>query len=101
MKTSRLITVAFRAMSRYKLRSVFMMLGSFLGIAALTLVVSIGQAAQVKMLRTMRQIIGDSSVLVIGGGGLLRASPRTDANRITIDDIDAAVKEIPEVEMWD
>jgi len=101
MKTSRLIGVAFRAMSRYKLRSVFMMLGSFLGIAALTLVVSIGQAAQVKMLRTMRQIIGDSSVLVIGGGGLLRASPRTDANRITIDDIDAAVKEIPEVEMWD
>jgi len=101
MKTSRLIAVAFRAMSRYKLRSAFMMLGSFLGIAALTLVVSIGQAAQVKMLRTMRQIIGDSSVLVIGGGGLGNASPRTDANRITIDDIDAAVKEIPEVETWD
>ena len=101
MKKSRLIGVAFRAMSRYKLRSVFMMLGSFLGIAALTLVVSIGQAAQVKMLRTMRQIIGDSSVLVIGGGGLGNATPRSDANRLTIDDIDAAVKEIPEVETWD
>ena len=101
MKKSRLIAVAFRAMSRYKLRSVFMMLGTFLGVAALTLVVSIGQAAQVKMLRTMRQIIGDSSVLVIGGGGLGNATPRSDATRITIDDIDAAVKEIPEVEAWD
>lgn len=101
MKKSRLISAAFRAMSRYKLRSVFMMLGSFLGVAALTLVVSVGQAAQVKMLSTMRQFIGDSSVLIIGGGGRLMSSPRADAARLTIEDIDAAAKEIPQVEDWD
>jgi putative ABC transport system permease protein len=101
MKRSRLVAIAFQAMSRYKLRSAFMMLGSFLGIAALTLVVSIGQAARVKMLSTIRQIVGDSSVLVLSGGGRLDGSPRSDAARLTIDDLDAVAKEVGQVEAWD
>lgn len=101
MKTSRLLTLSFRTLSRYKLRSAFMMLGTLLGVAALTLVVSVGEAVQTKMLRTLRQIIGDSSVLVIAGGGRLNGSPRADMARLTIDDLEAAAKDNPEIEAWD
>ena len=46
MKTIRLAKHSLRAMRRYKLRTSFMMLGSLIGIAALTFVISAGQAAQ-------------------------------------------------------
>lgn len=101
MRSSRIVAVSFRALTRYKLRSAFMMLGTLLGVAALTLVVSLGQGVQTKMIRTLRQIIGDSSIVVIGGGGRLMGSPRSDAARLTIDDIEAAAKEVPDVTAWD
>jgi putative ABC transport system permease protein len=53
------------------------------------------------MLRTLRQIIGDSAVVVMGGGGRLLGTPRSEAARLTIDDIEAVAKEVPEVTAWD
>ena len=50
MSTIRLLRSALRAMGRHKLRSGFMMLGSFIGVAALTFVLTIGTAAQQKLL---------------------------------------------------
>ena len=62
MKTTRLIGNSLRMMSRYKLRTAFMMLGSLVGVAALTLVISVGQAAERKILKTVRQNFGDSAI---------------------------------------
>jgi putative ABC transport system permease protein len=89
------------SMARYKLRTGFMMLGSLVGIAALTFAVSLGQGMQVKVVRTVRQIMGDASVLVIGGGSRTMGSPRAGVSRLTIDDISAVVKEVPEIDDWD
>jgi putative ABC transport system permease protein len=101
MKPTRLISQSFRTISRYKLRSGFMMLGVLLGIGALTLVVSVAQGLQVKMLRTIRQVIGDSSILILGGGGRQLGSARSENARLTADDVAAVAKEVPEVETWD
>ncbi len=97
----RTVQVAIRAMVRYKLRTVFMMLGSVVGVATLTLAVSIGQGVQAKMLRTVRQVVGDSSILVLAGGNRLMGGPRADLARLTTDDIDAVAKAVPEVQAWD
>jgi putative ABC transport system permease protein len=78
MSTTRLVGLSVRSMGRYKLRSGFMMLGSLVGVAALTLVVSIGQGVQAKFLKTVRQVLGDSAVLILGGGTRLMGSPRAD-----------------------
>jgi putative ABC transport system permease protein len=90
-------------MARYPLRTAFMMLGSLVGVAALTFVVSVSRGAQTKMMRTVRQIIGDGSVLVIGGGSRMMGAgtPRAAAARLTIDDIAAVAREVPDVEAWD
>jgi putative ABC transport system permease protein len=101
MNTTRLVTRSIRGMGRYKMRSAFMMFGSLVGVAALTLVVSIGQGAQAKMLRTVRQVVGDSAVLVLGGGSRLMGSPRADLGRLTADDIAAVAKGVPDVQAWD
>jgi putative ABC transport system permease protein len=101
MTTARLASQAMRAMRRYKLRSGLMMIGSFIGIAALTLTMSVGQGVRHKMIRTVHQILGDASVLVIGGGSRMMGSPRPGATRLTIDDMDAVAREVPNIEVWD
>src|SRR5262249_627690 len=89
------------ALARYRLRSAFVMLGSLVGVAALTLVVSVGQGVQAKVLKTVGQVLGDSSILVMSGGSRILGSPRQGASRLTIDDLDAGAAGLGEIEDWD
>ncbi len=101
MRARHLLAQSMRSMARYRLRTTFMMLGSLVGVAALTLAVSLGRGVQAKVVRTVQQIVGDGSLLIIGGGGPMRGSPRADASRLTLDDIATVVSEVPGVEDWD
>jgi len=101
MNTPRLIRHSIRAISRYKLRSGFIMLGSLIGTAALTLVISVGEAAERKVLATVRQLFGASSIMVLTGGSQFMSGARGDAARLTIDDLDAVAEEMPDVVVWD
>jgi putative ABC transport system permease protein len=101
MRTTRLVTHSVRAMLRYPLRSTFVMLGSLVGVAALTLVVSLGQGVQVKVFNTLRQMLGDSSILLISGGSRIMGSPRAGTSRLTIDDLTAVADGLDDIEAWD
>jgi putative ABC transport system permease protein len=97
----RILRTSFAAMRRQKLRTTFMMLGSVIGVAALTFVLTIGAAAQRKLLATARQLFGPSSVIVTGGGGFFMGGPHGQASRLTLDDAAALAQALPEVEVWD
>jgi putative ABC transport system permease protein len=101
MNTSRLLRDSLRSLRRHRLRSASIMIGSLVGVAALTFVLDIGQGIRRKMLTTVQQIFGDSSVVVVAGGMQLVDGPRPDAARLTIDDIAAAAAAIPAVVDWD
>ena len=101
MKTSRLARHSLRTMGRYKLRTSLMMLGSLIGVAALTFVISVGQAAERKILKTVGQVFGDSSIVIHDGGGEMMHGPRAPGTRLRIDDLEAIAKELPGVEAWD
>jgi putative ABC transport system permease protein len=101
LRTSRLVKQSLRMMTRAKLRSGFMMLGSFVGVAALTLVVSVGEGVNRKMLATVRQLFGGSSILIFSRGGLIIGGPRGESGRLTLDDMKAVADEIPGIEAWD
>jgi len=101
MRTLRLVGHSLRMMGRYKLRTSFMMLGTLIGVAALTLVISVGQAAQRKMLQTFRQYFGDSTIIIFDGGGRMMGGPRGQGARLKIDDIEAIAKQLPGIEAWD
>lgn len=101
MSTTRLLTHSLRVLSRYRLRSALVMIGSLLGVAALTLVVSVGKGVQAKVLKTVGQIVGDSSLLVMSGGSRILGSPRAGASRLTIDDLTAVAAEVQGIEAWD
>jgi len=101
MMTTRLITHSMRAMARYPLRSTFVMLGSLVGVAALTLVVSLGQGVEAKVVKTVGGMLGDSSILVISGGSRIMGSPRAGVSRLTIDELTAVANELGDIETWD
>ena len=101
MTTTRLVQQAVRSMRRYPLRTVIMMLGSVVGVAALTFVLSVGRGAQEVMLRTVRQILGDQAILIQAGGGTMMGGPRGGPARLTLDDMDAVAREVPEIGAWD
>ena len=99
--TTRLITHSMRAMARYPLRSTFVMLGSLVGVAALTLVVSLGQGVEAKVVKTVGGMLGDSSILVISGGSRIMGSPRAGVSRLTIDELTGVAGELGDIETWD
>jgi putative ABC transport system permease protein len=101
MSTGRLVAHSVHALARYRLRTCFMMIGSLVGVAALTFVVSIGQGAKRKMLTTVRQIFGESGIMISAGGHQMMGGPRPGAARLTLDDIEALSKALPEIEAWD
>jgi hypothetical protein len=101
MNTSRLLRDSLRSLRRHRLRSASIMIGSLVGVASLTFVLDIGQGIRRKMLTTVQQIFGDSSVVVVAGGMQLVDGPRPDAARLTIDDIAAAAAAVPAVVDWD
>jgi putative ABC transport system permease protein len=92
---------SIRAMTRYKLRSAFIMLGSFIGTAALTLIIAVGEGAERKILATVRQLFGASSIFIMAGGTQLMGGPGANAARMTIDDFVAIADEVPQIEVWD
>lgn len=97
----RLIRHSIRAMARYRLRSAFIMLGSFVGALALTLVVSLGAGAERKVLDTVRQLFGASSIVIMAGGTQLMGGSGANAARLTIDDLEVIAADVPAIELWD
>ena len=101
MNHLRLVRHSAGMMSRHKLRTAFMMVGSFIGVAALTLVISVGQAAKQKMLTMARQIFGEASVMIMDGGGHMMGGPRNPGTRLKVDDIEAVASQVPGIENWE
>ncbi len=101
MNSGRLFRDSLRSLGRHRLRSAAIMAGSLIGVAALTFVLDVGQGIRRKMLTTVEQLFGDSSVVVVAGGMQLIDGPRPDAARLTIDDIATTAAIVPSVIDWD
>ena len=97
----RLAIESVRALRRYKIRSTFVALGTLVGIALVTLVLSLNQGVQRKIGATIRQIFGGDGILVGARGTSLLGGPRPDAARLTIDDIAAVADTVPGIAAWD
>jgi putative ABC transport system permease protein len=97
----RLLATSLRALARQRLRTVAMSLGSLIGVGALTFVLTIGAAAQAKLLQTVRSLFGPQAIVVTAGGGFFMGGPRGPAARLTLDDAAALAEAVPDVEAWD
>ena len=103
MKTQRLIRHGLRDMGRHRLRTFFMMLGTFVGVLALTVVMAIGQGTREAMAENMdRMFAGNSIFLSAGGGGMMggggASGPTTTLTEEDLEEIQASV---PGIRVYD
>ncbi len=103
MRTRRLVGHGLRGMGRHRLRTFFMMLGTFVGVLALTLVVAIGQGTRDAVLGNVERMFGGSSILLTAGGGGMMGGPRAGGPTTTLvmEDLEEIQATVPGLRAYD
>jgi len=78
-----------------------MALGCFLGVAALTLVLTLGRSVEKRLISSTQMYFGASSIFVMTGGNPFAGGPRGQGSRLTLEDLEAVATSLPSVETWD
>ncbi|HUU50254.1 MAG TPA: ABC transporter permease [Nitrospinota bacterium] len=95
MKVLRLFKESLKGLNHSKLNTSLMMLGIVIGIAALTVIVSIGQGAKVKVIDRMNSYgFGSDAFLMASGGGKIFSSRRTKATTLSLKDAED-IRQLP------
>ena len=100
MKIVSTVRVSLKGLTGNKLRTFFMMLGVLIGIAALTVIISVGQGAKVQVMQRMEKMAAFAAVMVVPGGGVTRGMGGVDTVPATLTAEDAQViqAEVPNVQ---
>ncbi len=103
MKTRRMVVSSIRTMGRNKLRTFFMMLGTLIGVAALIVVVALGQGTQRAVLSSIQRMFSGSTILLSAGSGMRGDDPRAGGptSTLTLADLEAIQAEVPAVDLSD
>jgi putative ABC transport system permease protein len=98
MKIGRLMGQSMKSLGRNRLRSFLVMLGVIVGIAALTVVVSMAKAANQKVMQRVNNF-GPTAIMLFAGGGKNVPGPDPTVATLTFDDAKAVESQIPGVAM--
>jgi len=103
MRTRRLMGHGLRGMGRHRLRTFFMMLGTFMGVLALALVVAIGQGTRDSVLGNIERMFAGSSIFLSAGGGGMMGGPRADGPTTTLvmEDLEVIQAAVPGIRVYD
>jgi len=94
------LRLASRSMVRHPLRTFFMMLGIVLGIASLTILLSVGQSTKLETIKRFQRMLGTfDTVIVRPGGGRMRGmvSLANVQPTLKFEDAVAIASELPEI----
>jgi putative ABC transport system permease protein len=80
-----------------------MMLGTFVGVLALTLVVAIGQGTRDSVMGNIERMFAGNSILLTAGGGGMMGGPRADGPTTTLvmEDLEEILSSVPGVAVYD
>lgn len=94
MKTGRVVTIAIRGLRRNPLRTSLMMIGIVIAIAALTVIVSLGEGSKRQVMERMKRMGADASLMVRPGAGVQRGVSPYSITTVTLEDAEAIEAEI-------
>ncbi|MBI5640277.1 MAG: ABC transporter permease [Nitrospirae bacterium] len=88
MSAGKIISLSLKGLSKYRMRTFLMMLGIIIGIATLTVIVSVSKGMQKKVMKGIRSF-GPNAVMVSAGGGKMFGPPDDKVTTLTLEDADA------------
>ena len=99
MRPFTVLREARRALTANLVRAALMMLGVAIGIAALTIIVAVGQGAKAQVLQRVDKVLGTSPIVVSAGEGGIQRGSQIDVTTSTLtpEDATAIAEEIPGV----
>lgn len=103
LKPQRLIRHGLRDMGRHRLRTFFMMLGTFVGVLALTVVMAIGQGTREAVMSNMERMFAGNSILLSAGGGGMMGGPGANGPTTTLteEDLEEIQTSVQGIQVYD
>ncbi len=102
MRVIRVLRQGLRAMARNRGRTFLMMLGTFVGVSALTVLMAVGRGAQREVLQRFDAVFSGSSMFVRAGGGRMRPGAHgAHSSTLTVADVRAIDSAMAEVVLAD
>ncbi len=98
MRIQRIAAEGLHALTTHKLRTFFMMAGTIVGIAALTVIMAVGKGTERQVMRRVENF-GPRAMMVIAGGGRDMPPPDMTVTTLTLDDAEAIRSEIDGLEL--
>ena len=98
MRLIRIAREAMRALATNKLRTFFMMAGTVVGIAALTIIMGISEGTQRKIMGRMEQF-GPRAMMLVAGGGQRAPGPDLSTTTLEVQDAEAIRREVGGLEI--
>jgi putative ABC transport system permease protein len=99
MKIARLAKVSLKASAKNRLRTFFMMLGVIIGIATLTVIVSLSLGTREEVMKKVKKFGLDEIAVFPGAGKVLGVPDSSPTITLTADDAEAIRNEIKNVEL--
>jgi len=93
MNTFRIAQEGVRALSANKLRTFFMMAGTIVGIAALTVIMAVGEGTEKKVMKRITSF-GTHAIVITAGGGKGFSPPQAGITTLRLEDAEAIRSQI-------
>ena len=98
MRIARVVSEGARALTAHKLRTFFMMAGTVVGIAALTVIMAVGKGTERKVMKRVENF-GPRAIMLIAGGGKDLPPPDLTVATLRLADAEAVRNEVPGIEI--
>ncbi|NOZ84893.1 MAG: FtsX-like permease family protein [Deltaproteobacteria bacterium] len=97
MRMQRIVGQGIQALGANKMRTFFMMAGTIVGIAALTIIMALGKGTEKKVMKRV-ETFGPRAMMLIAGGGK-NAGPDMTVTTLTMDDARAVREQVKDLEI--
>jgi len=98
MRMQRIVGQGIHALGTNKVRTFFMMAGTIVGIAALTVIMALGKGTERKVMKRV-ETFGPRAMMLIAGGGKDMPPPDMTVTTLTLDDARAVREQVKDIEI--
>lgn len=103
MKILRIIKSGYKSLLTHNLRAVFMILSVMIGIAALTVIISLGKGTEAKIMGQVKKLFSSNTILIVSGKGKIDMGHNNSGQtaNLRLSDFEEIKSRISEVTDWD
>jgi putative ABC transport system permease protein len=98
MRASRIVREGVQSLGANKLRTFFMMAGTIVGIAALTVIMAMGKGTEQNVMKMMNSF-GIKAIMVTAGGGKGFSPPQEGITTLRLEDLEAIRSQVQGIEL--